>query len=168
MIGFTLIELMVTVVIAAILLTVAVPTFRDVIQNNRLATQANDLVTAFNLARSEAITRAIPVSVCKSTDGLACTASGRWDQGWIVFVDPNSSRTVDAGDAILRVHGALPTGFTASGPTNSPQNQGVTYNASGATPGFNQTITLCDPEGDLRRARGVIVSVGGSREDGGG
>ena len=61
--GFTLLELMVTVAVAAILATVAVPGFRDLIQNNRVTTQTNELVTALNFARTEAVKRGRPVDV---------------------------------------------------------------------------------------------------------
>lgn len=57
MVGFTLIELMVTIAVAAILLAVAVPSFRHLIISNRLTTAANDVVTALTVARSEAIKR---------------------------------------------------------------------------------------------------------------
>ena len=89
--GFTLIELMVTLSIAVILATVAIPGFQDFFRNNRLATQSNDFVAAFNLARSEAMRRGVRVTVCKSDNPTAtppaCNAAAAWHQGWVVFVD---------------------------------------------------------------------------------
>lgn len=83
--GFTMIELMVTVAIAAILLGVAIPSFNNYIQNTRTKAVAAELSSALNLARSEAVTRSAQVDVCPSNDGAACGAT--WADGWIVVVN---------------------------------------------------------------------------------
>lgn len=100
--GFTLLELMVTVGVAGVLLTVGVPSFVDVVRNNRAATNVNELVTAFAIARSESIKRGWNVSVCRSSDGATCT--GTWSDGWIVFRDDAATDTAApvVGD-VLRV-----------------------------------------------------------------
>ena len=87
--GFTLIELMVTLTVAVILMTIAVPSFRDALIRNRLTTYTNDLVGAINYARAEAIKRGQSVTLCKSTTGSACTTTtgSQWENGWIAFVD---------------------------------------------------------------------------------
>jgi type IV fimbrial biogenesis protein FimT len=80
--GFTLMELLFTIAVAAIILSVGVPGFMSFIDNNRAVTHTNDLVTALNLARSEATRRGSTVLVCSSSDGVAC--SGGWSDGWVV------------------------------------------------------------------------------------
>ncbi len=82
--GFTLLELMVTVAVAAILLVVGVPAFTSFVQNNRAATHANELVTAFALARNEAIRRGAATVICSSMDGATCAGGNDWTVGWIV------------------------------------------------------------------------------------
>lgn len=82
--GFTLYELMVTVGIAALILSFGVPGFQSFMQNNRAATHANDLVTALNLGRSEATRRGVIVELCASSDGATCSGSNDWSGGWIV------------------------------------------------------------------------------------
>lgn len=83
--GFTLFELIVTLAVAAIILSFGVPGFMSFIDNSRATTHANDLVTALNLARNEAIRRGATVSVCSSTDGATCDGDSNWSTGWIVI-----------------------------------------------------------------------------------
>ena len=129
-IGFTLLELMVTVALAAILLTVGVPSFSNFIKNGHLTTANNDLVTAFNIARSEAIKRGVRVTVCKSNDEASCTTSGNWDQGWIVFTDENNNGGYNsATETLLRVHSAMQTSVTAVGGGTVTNN--VSYVSTG-------------------------------------
>lgn len=153
--GFTLIELLVTLSIAAILLTVAVPNFITFVQNNRLATQANDLVTMLNYARSEAVKRNQRVTVCSSTTGTSCAGSTTWDSGLLVFVDTANFGVVDAGEDVLQVRqgvegsNTLRTGLTR-----------VTYQSNGFSSGFFDTFRLCDSRGTAS-ARAIVISPQG-------
>lgn len=85
--GFSLLELLTALAVLAILLGWGVPSFFEIINNNRVTTQTNELVSALNYARSEAVKRGDPVSVCSSADGASCAASTDWSTGWIVFTD---------------------------------------------------------------------------------
>jgi len=105
--GFTLAELMVALAVAAILVTLAVPSYQRLVVDARMTAQANEFLTMMHFARSEAVKRNATVTMCKSDDGAACATSGTWAQGWMVFVDSGAAGTVDGGDAVLRVHGAL-------------------------------------------------------------
>jgi type IV fimbrial biogenesis protein FimT len=130
--GFTLIELMVTLAILAIVLTVAIPNFSSFQASSRLSAQANDLVTVLNYARVEALKRGSRVSVCKSSSGTSCATGGNWEQGWIV---------VNVGDgAVLKRHMALSTGYTLVGSANIADL--VTFTSTGA-PLQNGTFSLC-------------------------
>ena len=103
--GFTLIELMVTLLILAILVSVGVPTFLEASLGSRLGSAANNLVVSLYLARSEAIKRNTTVQVCASTDGLTCAASSPlWQDGWIVIA-PYAAGTSD--DVVLQKQAAL-------------------------------------------------------------
>ena len=159
--GFSLIEAMVTLAIAAIVLAVGIPSFQTYIQNSRQATAINDLATALQLARSTAISRRVQVTVCKSNDGATCrtgAGSGDWSQGWIIFTDPNNPGTVDAGEQLLRVHGTLPGNSTFIGNTNVVNR--VSFSAQGLARGSNGTLTSCDSRG-ANNASALVVSVGG-------
>jgi type IV fimbrial biogenesis protein FimT len=110
--GFTMVELMVSIAIAAILAGLAVPSFRDLIASNRLKSHTSAFHTSLLLARSEAIKRKEGrVVVCKSADGAACTTDGGWQQGWIVFADANGNGSVNAGEVVFHKVASLSGDF---------------------------------------------------------
>jgi type IV fimbrial biogenesis protein FimT len=84
--GFTLLELLFTITIAAIILSFGVPGFMSFIDNNRAVTDTNDLVTAMNLGRSEATRRGAPVVLCSSTNGADCDGGNDWSSGWVLRI----------------------------------------------------------------------------------
>jgi len=123
--GFTLVELMMTLVIATLLATIAIPSFSSLIKKNRISTYTNKLVTSLALARSEAVKRGISISLCASNTGHNCTNTS-FQQGWIVFTDQNTAGTVDGADTVLRVQEAVAgLNFTVTG------NALVQYRSSG-------------------------------------
>ena len=109
--GFSLIELLLTTALISIVTAIGVPSMSDFIKNDRLSTQINTLVGHLSLARSQAVTLAQPVSVCASSD-LATCSSDDWANGWLVYVDADSSGDFSTGDELLRVHEALPGNST--------------------------------------------------------
>lgn len=152
--GFTIIELMITLAVAAILAAVAAPSFTDMIRDNRLVTQLNEFQASLALARSEAIKRNQNVTVCRSNNGSAC--SGNWENGWIIFGDDNANGTVNTGEEIYRIHGAI------SGANTLRFNQTrVIYAGDGIVRGgSNGTFTFCDARG-ANSARGIVISTTG-------
>ena len=162
--GFTLVELVVTLTVAAILVTMAVPSFTTMIKDNRQSTQLNDLITTLIFARSEAINRNARITVCKSADGASCAGSNGWDQGWIAFVDSNNDAAVSAGETILRVHGALSSTTTINGSTNvASYISYVSQGSSQLTSGSVQSGTLveCDDRGSGSSAKTISLSATG-------
>lgn len=103
--GLTLIELLVTLSVLAILLGIAVPSFTGLINSNRLTSRANELVAAFGEARIEAIRRNQHVVICRSANANApaptCATGGAWP-GWISFTDVNGNAVQDPGERVLR------------------------------------------------------------------
>jgi type IV fimbrial biogenesis protein FimT len=100
--GFTMIEMLMTIAIAAILMGLAIPSFRYVTNSNRIAGELNGLLGDLQLARAEAIKEGRTVTVCQSNDGATCTNSTGWQGGWIVFSDPINVGAYDAGEIYIR------------------------------------------------------------------
>jgi type IV fimbrial biogenesis protein FimT len=156
--GFTLLELMITVTIAAILLGVAIPSFFEAIRSNRLTTNANQLVTAFNVARSESVKRGMSVTV-RRVDANSATnlgAGANWEDGWDVFVDRNANGVFnDDGDAnpcettnsvlnedcLLKAFPGLQTNYTLRGDANFPAFIRFAPDGRGNATGF---FVLCE------------------------
>lgn len=166
--GFTLVELMITLVVASVVLAMGVPKFRQMVSNNRLVAQNNEFIAALNLARSEAIKRADRVVVCASANGTACAGSGGWEQGWIIFADTDNDAAVDTGEEVLRAHEGLPGGNTLTG--NSSVALYVSYTADGftrTTGGGLQmgSLVLCDYRG-AGHGRGIVISSSGRARTG--
>ncbi len=151
--GFTLVELMVTLAVVAILLTVGVPNMRDFIKNNRLTATTNAFVSSLTLARSEAVKQGRNATLCVSSDQATCTGAN-WAQGWLAWVDLDADGTLDAGET-LRVSEPLPQAVTLAGTQNS-----FRFNATGSV-NNTDTLTVCDDRaGELGR-QFRILSTGG-------
>lgn len=99
--GFTLVELVLVLAIGAILLSIAIPGYAFLASGSRLASATNDLVSALQLARSEAVKRQTRVTVCKTDRPPACNPNAHWQSGWLVFTDAGARGTVDPGDRVL-------------------------------------------------------------------
>ena len=137
--GFTMIELMVTLTVLAVLAVVAAPSFNEAILKSKLTGFANNFVASAQLARSEAIKRNSTVRVCRSADGLTCATSGTWQQGWIVFNDIDNDGVVDSNETVIQVQQALSADyhFTEASSIYSIAFQAIGAGASAAT------LTLC-------------------------
>jgi type IV fimbrial biogenesis protein FimT len=142
--GFTLVELMVTVAVIAVVLAVSVPAFARLQGNFQLRSSAHRLVAAINLARTEALQRRQSVSLCPSTMGGDC--SGDYSHGWVLFNDTDRDLKFAPGieEVILRGQG-LPAGYTVTDRTGSNRvTETITYSPDGSAR-RNQTLLLCAP-----------------------
>lgn len=125
--GYTLLELMIALSIAAILLAMAVPSYSGSRLNSQLRASANDLIGSINLARSEAIKSGSTVTLCASSDGATC--GGTWSQGWVVRRDAD----------VLHSQSALPAGFRI---TESSGNATLLFQSTGVD-ATAAMFTLC-------------------------
>lgn len=140
--GFTLVELMITLAVAAIILAIATPDFSNLIQNNRITSQTNELVSALHLARSEAVTRSATVTVCTRNSTVEdCDNSADWQDGWIVFVDGGDAGDVDGSDTVLKVYEPTTGGITIASASFTNAHH-VQYRSTGRADSAG-TLTLC-------------------------
>jgi type IV fimbrial biogenesis protein FimT len=142
--GFTLSELMVVMAIVAIMLTIAIPSYKYMTNSWRMSSEANALLGDLMYAREEAIKEGQGVTVCVSSNGTSCTGGNAWQNGWLVFSNGTNAANPAVG-TILRVQ----TPFTGVTPDTFIANSGisaVTYNREGfatTAAGFPSTmITL--------------------------
>ncbi len=161
--GLTLVELLVTIAVLGVLLSIGIPAFGGLIQESRLTAATNRFVGALHATRSEAVHRNRRVTLCKSADAVQCSATGGWQQGWIIFVDTVAAGERSEDDPILAVGGRFPDGIAIAG--NSPVENYISYVGLGSTRrasgGLQMgTVTLC--AGDSGR-RIIISRTGRAR-----
>jgi type IV fimbrial biogenesis protein FimT len=140
--GFSLIELMVTIAIIAVLLSIANPSYQYITNSNRIAAEVNGLLGDLQYARAEAIKEGLNVVVCVSTNNTSCTGGANWQNGWIVFADTNSNGSVDGGEPVLRIQKTFTSTDTFQATPNSLT--AITFNREGFAPGIaaNTSINL--------------------------
>lgn len=161
--GFTLMELLVTLAVAAIVLTIGIPSFREMILNNRMVTQTNDLLGALALTRSEAIKRGVRVVMCRSAgSGCAMDSTSVWEAGWMIFADQNRNGARDPAEPIIRVREGVGGAMTIRAGGNfarwiAYQPSGVSIGNTGLGTG---TFRLYDSRG-VDRARFIVISSTG-------
>jgi type IV fimbrial biogenesis protein FimT len=174
--GYTLIELMAILAVIAIVLATGLPLMSVFFQGNRMVSNTNEIVAGLHIARSEAIKQQMRVTMCQSDDQATCTRTGRWEDGFIVFQDPDGNATVTAGKRILRVNsgasGKQVTIRSNDASANNIQNA-VTFTSRGLPKLLNGTSTsgtfrICDSrgkqinsDGQTTVARGVVLSISG-------
>lgn len=173
--GVSLIELMAGLVIVGILTSLALPSYRGFVISSGITTQANLIQANLMLARSEALSRGIPVSICRSTDGNNCALGSDdanntgWGDGWIIFTDLNGNGQLDVGvDTVIRVQQKLISskGMGAIIPTNvttSAVADVFSFNSTGQNFGGMVRFDIKPPEAnnDARYYRYVCMASGG-------
>jgi prepilin-type N-terminal cleavage/methylation domain-containing protein len=164
--GFTLYELLITLVVVSIVLSFGIPNLRSFTQNSRMTSAANDLLGTFQTARSEAARSKQNVSICASANSMSATPAcgGEFEDGWILFVDPNGDAVFDAGEVLLRGYPAMGRDIDV---TAAGQGHYFSYGANGL--GREQTVigqalppttsaVLCDDRGNVQASSNVSAA----------
>ena len=151
--AFTLKELMITITVAAVVLTLGVPGFGRIIEKNQLSTYTNQLVSSLHFARSEAVRRNQSIKICHSNDAINCNGTG-YENGWIIFTDDDNDNTLDATEELIRVNEGLPDTYSMRASTLSS----FSYNPKGRSP--TGRIVLCK-NSSTSHARAIFISLSG-------
>lgn len=155
--GFTLLDLIVAMAIAALLLGLGVPAFSGTMERVRTANALHAISASMAAARSTAITRNHPVTVCPSSDGASCRTDRNWTHGWIIFLDADRSGAPATVAAVLKVHQGVGPGMALS---SSSGRHRVRYLRNGSAAGTNLTLRLCSRHLGREVAHAIVSNTG--------
>ena len=165
--GFTLVELMMAVTIVGILISIAVPSFREIMAQNAINSATNTLASDLNFARSEALKRGVTVTLCPSTDPYtSCADTGEWQGGWIIFLDRNgngaASATATDGEMLVRVQQNLPANMQIN-TRNAVEVKTISFDRTGATVnvGMDVNDTSLSTSAQVTTSREICISITG-------
>ncbi|MBX3725597.1 MAG: GspH/FimT family pseudopilin [Xanthomonadales bacterium] len=158
---------MIVLIVLAVMVAIATPSFREISLNNRSTSNINNLLADLSMARSEAVKVARTAAVA--------ALGGDWNEGWEVFEDTNGNGIRDAGEALIKTAPAVNVGY--EGNTNFLFTlRGVSGAAAGGdpvpvvifgplgqtrTPADGARFALCRPGGDAARSTGIRLDPSG-------
>ncbi len=161
-----MIELMIGIALAAIIVSMATPSFNSAMKKNKIVAETNELIADINFARSEAVKRSVPVVLCRSASPTNTTPScggtaSNWSSGWLVFADTDGDNSYTAADDIL-IRIGNPADASVTIKSNTAANQELVYNPDGTTAaGGNVAVfAICDDRG-AAHGRQIQISATG-------
>jgi len=153
--GFSLYELLMTMALAALVLTLGIPSFGSILANHRLKVEVDALFHAVHLARKSSIVRRRVVTLCPSRNGVDCEPGFDWSNGWMMFVNTDRDQPVarDDDEAVLSHH-------TVDRNAHIMSNRKTFTLRSTELRATNGTLVFCDREG-RGTARALVISYTG-------
>ena len=161
--GFTLIEMLITLVLIAILLGFGMPSFVNLIRNNEMTDQANSVLGGIVFAREQATNMGIGVSICGSSDQKTC--DGQWGEGWLVFKDPNGDITGTVSTTkVLRLEKGNSSIDASSGGAVRFDSEGIRRPTTASA----STVTIKRSDCGVEGSRVISIIAGGRASIGSG
>ena len=155
--GFSALELLTVLALSSIMLSLAIPSLRGMTASTRLSSASNALVVGLQRARTEAVSTGRNTVICPSVNGMQCSNSSDWSDGWLIYRDQNRNTRFDAGEQLLQVQSLEATQVRIR---SNNGRRWVTYRSLGESEGANTTFVLCSRQ-DPARGRQVIVANSG-------
>lgn len=161
--GYSLFDLMITSGVVSVLGIGAVG-MTSMVQDARMTSEVNGLITHLSLVRSETIKRGQKVVLCPSADGSNCDEPRDgytwWHSGYLLFVNMDKDTDRNSNEPIIRMRQALPGGVTIK---SSDDRSRITYQSTGFSSGSTATFTFCDPRGQAQVRYVILSNVGRAR-----
>ena len=162
--GLTLVEMMLALVVLAVVATISAPTLRGLLQGNQLRLESHRLLAALNLARSEAILRNQPVSLCPSPmarTGVA-SCSGTYEGGWLVYTNLDRDKVIDTGtDEVIQVFEEMAPGYRLTNRSGTRTAFELINYLPDGTSRSNRTFLFCPPAPVSAPSRRIIINTVG-------
>ncbi|MBX3712832.1 MAG: GspH/FimT family pseudopilin [Lysobacter sp.] len=158
--GFTLLDMILTVLILALVLGIAIPGVSHTVSRVRAVSARTAITASLFDAHRNATVLGRQLVVCAGKDG--CSGSADWSEGWIVFIDDNRDRQRGPAERIIRHEAALPRGV---GLRSTVGRSRIVYQPNGSNAGSNVTFTLCDRRGPQAAERLILANGGRLRRD---
>ena len=158
MAGLTLIELMITLAVAAIVVALGAPSFLRTLARHAIASQAEELQDAVRIARNEAMKRSGPVILCRTEalDTSQCAGSGGNWQTWLLFADVDRNGAFNAGDALVRQHVEVSNriNITSSAASIRFESTGIAHSDNGVA-----VVFVLGPKGASSESTGSDLAL---------
>ncbi|TRX54420.1 GspH/FimT family pseudopilin [Thalassomonas sp. M1454] len=156
--GFSLIELTVALSVTAILTSIGMPSYNDLIKKQQISADINRWYRAFNLARHTAIINSKIVTLCPSDNGEQCTSN--WQDGGLIFVDDNKNHLRDFGEQLIQVIAKSSDEHNITWRAFQNRNY-LQFQENGFTWAQNGTLRVCNSDTSLKYNRAIIVTRSG-------
>jgi type IV fimbrial biogenesis protein FimT len=159
--GLTLLELMISLVVLATILTLGVLAFSSLAARSQQTAEINRFVRSLQLTRSYAIKSGYDHVLCPSNDFINCLEGTTWERGYLLFEDRNADRLRNPGEKLLHV--TQPAGKIGIAMHSTSGRQLVIYRPDGRSDGSNLTLTFCDPERQIPPKAVILSNTGHAR-----
>lgn len=158
--GMTLVELMITLAIFAILIGIAAPNFGPVLKKNRVETQLRELGTQMKFARSEAVSVQRTVTICHLDSGAPPKCDANWGQGVTIFYDDDTDGELENATDIIRVINEISPNVLSVIDAGGTDQNSMQFDSRGRS-SIRGTVKICDSGGQAKYARALLLELTG-------